>query len=105
MNRCISCGAQRLAPIMSLGTTPLAHALLTEESLDRAEPREVFTLPDVAVDEDAAGVDDAAHVELAAAPPQIVERHDRPARVAPAQHQAQGGADESRAAGDHDRLF
>lgn len=39
MNRCISCGTQRLVPVMSLGATPLANALLTEENLRREEPR------------------------------------------------------------------
>lgn len=34
---CISCGAAALRPVMSLGTTPLANALLTEEHLSAPE--------------------------------------------------------------------
>ncbi|OGA12232.1 MAG: methyltransferase [Betaproteobacteria bacterium RIFCSPHIGHO2_12_FULL_69_13] len=36
---CISCGGSRLAPVLSLGKTPLANALLTAEQLARPEPR------------------------------------------------------------------
>lgn len=36
---CISCSSQRLVPVLSLGTTPLANALLTRENLDAVEPR------------------------------------------------------------------
>jgi len=37
--RCISCGAAPLAPILHLGTTPLANALLTKEQIGKPEPR------------------------------------------------------------------
>jgi SAM-dependent methyltransferase len=37
--RCISCGAAPLAPILHLGTTPLANALLTAEQIGKPEPR------------------------------------------------------------------
>jgi len=36
--RCRSCGEGRLTPVLSLGRTPLANALLTHEDLDRPEP-------------------------------------------------------------------
>ena len=36
---CISCGGTPLAPILDLGTTPLANALLTEAQLRDPEPR------------------------------------------------------------------
>lgn len=36
---CISCGAAALEPILSLGTTPLANALLTGDALGRPEER------------------------------------------------------------------
>src|SRR5258707_4890860 len=36
---CISCGSRPLAPILHLGTTPLANALLTEEQLRMPEAR------------------------------------------------------------------
>jgi len=36
---CISCGASTLQPVMSLGTTPLANALLTKEGLAAPEAR------------------------------------------------------------------
>jgi SAM-dependent methyltransferase len=35
--RCLSCGAQPLDPVLSLGHTPLANSLLTAASLDRNE--------------------------------------------------------------------
>lgn len=35
---CRSCGAERLAPILSLGATPLANALLRKEQLGQPEP-------------------------------------------------------------------
>lgn len=35
---CISCGGTPLAPILNLGTTPLANALLTEAQLRNSEP-------------------------------------------------------------------
>lgn len=35
---CLSCGTQPLAPVLSLGRTPLANALQTEEEPDRPEP-------------------------------------------------------------------
>jgi SAM-dependent methyltransferase len=35
---CRACGADRLAPILGLGRTPLANALLTAEQLDAPEP-------------------------------------------------------------------
>src|SRR5262245_19985891 len=38
-SRCISCGATELAPILHLGTTPLANALLTKEQLAAPEAR------------------------------------------------------------------
>ena len=34
---CRSCGAVELAPVLSMGATPLANALLTEDDLDRPE--------------------------------------------------------------------
>ena len=37
--RCISCGASGAAPILHLGTTPLANALLTKEQIGKPEPR------------------------------------------------------------------
>ena len=37
--RCVSCGAGPLAPILDLGTTPLANALLTRDQVGRPEPR------------------------------------------------------------------
>jgi len=40
--RCRSCGARELAPILSLGRTPLAEVLLTREELD--QPDECFPL-------------------------------------------------------------
>ncbi|MBI4294375.1 MAG: class I SAM-dependent methyltransferase [Betaproteobacteria bacterium] len=39
MKRCISCGGSRLAPILSLGKTPLANALLTKDKLTAEEQR------------------------------------------------------------------
>jgi SAM-dependent methyltransferase len=39
VKRCISCNSERLAPILSLGNTPLANALLTEQQLSAEEPR------------------------------------------------------------------
>lgn len=36
---CISCAGRSLAPVISLGTTPLANALLTREGLATVEPR------------------------------------------------------------------
>jgi SAM-dependent methyltransferase len=36
---CISCGGAPLEPILNLGTTPLANALLSEAQLRNAEPR------------------------------------------------------------------
>jgi SAM-dependent methyltransferase len=36
---CISCGGERLAPILSLGTTPLANALITRDDLAKPEAR------------------------------------------------------------------
>ena len=36
---CISCGASPLVPVLSLGKTPLANALLTREQLERPEAR------------------------------------------------------------------
>ena len=36
---CISCGGSPLAPILDLGTTPLANALLAKDQLSRPEPR------------------------------------------------------------------
>jgi SAM-dependent methyltransferase len=36
---CISCGSQHLASVISLGTTPLANALLTKDQLDSIESR------------------------------------------------------------------
>jgi SAM-dependent methyltransferase len=39
---CRSCGSTRLAPVLDLGTTPLANALLTPEMLD--QPEETFPL-------------------------------------------------------------
>jgi SAM-dependent methyltransferase len=39
MKYCISCARGRLAPIMSLGRTPLANALLWEDKLSAEEPR------------------------------------------------------------------
>ena len=36
---CRSCGSSDLAPVLSLGETPLANALLTEADLARPEPR------------------------------------------------------------------
>ncbi len=36
---CISCGAPALKPVMSLGTTPLANALLNKDALAAPEPR------------------------------------------------------------------
>jgi SAM-dependent methyltransferase len=36
---CISCGATPLRPILSLGTTPLANALLRKENIAAPEPR------------------------------------------------------------------
>lgn len=36
---CISCGAPALKPVMSLGTTPLANALLSKDGLAAPEPR------------------------------------------------------------------
>src|SRR5436190_9767222 len=36
---CISCGAAGLAPVLHLGTTPLANALLTEAELKQPEGR------------------------------------------------------------------
>jgi SAM-dependent methyltransferase len=38
INRCRSCGAGDLELVLSLGTTPLANSLLTEEQLARPEP-------------------------------------------------------------------
>jgi SAM-dependent methyltransferase len=38
INRCRSCGAGGLELVLSLGTTPLANSLLTEEQLARPEP-------------------------------------------------------------------
>jgi SAM-dependent methyltransferase len=37
--RCRSCGSSAAVPILSLGTTPLANALLSAEDLPRPEPR------------------------------------------------------------------
>ncbi len=39
IDACRSCGGRRLEPILSLGMMPLANALLTEEQLQKAEPR------------------------------------------------------------------
>src|SRR5271170_5906242 len=39
MSACRSCGHIALAPIVSLGETPLANAYLRPEDLDRPEPR------------------------------------------------------------------
>jgi SAM-dependent methyltransferase len=39
MNRCVSCGTARLVPVLSLGTTPLANALLTRDELAQPEAR------------------------------------------------------------------
>lgn len=39
MGKCISCGAAALTPVMSLGTTPLANALLAKADLSAAEAR------------------------------------------------------------------
>ena len=39
ISACRSCGASGLTPILSLGETPLANSLLTEEQLIRPEPR------------------------------------------------------------------
>lgn len=39
MKHCISCGGGRLSPVMSLGSTPLANALLTREQLRNEEAR------------------------------------------------------------------
>ncbi|MBX3226833.1 MAG: class I SAM-dependent methyltransferase [Labilithrix sp.] len=36
---CRSCGGAELAPVLSLGSTPLANALLTEADLDEPEPK------------------------------------------------------------------
>lgn len=36
---CRSCGSDALAPVVSLGVTPLANALLTADALDRPEPK------------------------------------------------------------------
>ncbi|MSP56762.1 MAG: class I SAM-dependent methyltransferase [Myxococcales bacterium] len=36
---CSACGSHRLQPVLDLGTTPLANALLTEAELDRPEDR------------------------------------------------------------------
>ena len=38
MNTCRSCGAAQLEPVLSLGRTPLANALLREEDLAQPEP-------------------------------------------------------------------
>jgi SAM-dependent methyltransferase len=38
-NTCISCGASALKPVMSLGATPLANALLSKDGLAAPEPR------------------------------------------------------------------
>lgn len=38
MTRCRSCGSTKLEPVLSLGRTPLANALLKEEDLARPEP-------------------------------------------------------------------
>lgn len=42
ISKCRACGAPTLEPVLSLGKTPLANALLTEEDLDGPEP--VFPL-------------------------------------------------------------
>ena len=39
MGVCISCGAGGLAPVLSLGETPLANALIAESALTREESR------------------------------------------------------------------
>lgn len=37
MTRCRSCGSENLEPVLSLGRTPLANALLTQDDLDKPE--------------------------------------------------------------------
>lgn len=39
MSACISCGSRELSPVLSLGTTPLANALLTKEQVRQPEAR------------------------------------------------------------------
>ena len=36
---CRSCGSTQLEPVLSLGSTPLANSLLTDETLAQPEPR------------------------------------------------------------------
>ena len=38
ITKCRACGAGGLAPVLSLGKTPLANALLTKDDLDKPEP-------------------------------------------------------------------
>lgn len=49
VHACRSCGSERLEPVLSLGTTPLADALLTEAQLQQSEltfPLDVVFCPD-----------------------------------------------------------
>jgi SAM-dependent methyltransferase len=39
MTACVACGQTVLEPVLDLGTTPLANALLEKDALSRAEPR------------------------------------------------------------------
>ena len=52
MTRCRSCGSEHLEPVLSLGRTPLANALLTQDQLDKPEltfPLELVFCPQCAL--------------------------------------------------------
>ncbi len=38
ITHCRSCGGSGLSPVLSLGSTPLANALLTDERMQHPEP-------------------------------------------------------------------
>jgi 2-polyprenyl-3-methyl-5-hydroxy-6-metoxy-1,4-benzoquinol methylase len=52
LTRCRSCGSEKLEPVLSLGRTPLANALLTQDQLDQPEltfPLELVFCPQCAL--------------------------------------------------------